>query len=355
MGDDAGRFPQIRHSVACHGKHYDGVRAVKRQMAVASRYLRAVGIEVYLRQRVHEAPDAGAQEAQHGGPDSPEHRCAVRVLTRPFAHHFEAEGHHGRKRQYLDRREPRAPCLPEGRSAYPVIMVPRAYDAGKEGKPDYHIKPLLSDLAVDSSELDEEEREERGHDKLPHALDPEMHHKPPVILVDGHVVGLVKGEKVEHGKPEETNEEYDRYARPAPSLDHRHYHVEDEHQHYYDYGNLDEKRLFEELPAVVPPEQVSDDSGRAADKEHPELHESQLGAVYLSLHLFGQEVIRRAHETENEPDDKQVYVYHPADVKRYRRKQQIRPEVLGADDQTEKNLGGEQQHGRYEVRIADPL
>ena len=101
---------------------------------------------------------------------------------------------------------------------------------GNKSKPDYQIEPLLSYLPVYSRYLYKEERKEGGHDKLPHALDPQVYDPPPEILIENHIGGFKEGEEVEYRKPKKAYKEHYGDTGPSPALYYGHKHIKDKHQ-----------------------------------------------------------------------------------------------------------------------------
>ena len=111
--------------------------------------------------------------------------------------------------------------------------------------------------------------------------------------------------------------------------------VEQEHQADDDDADLDGEGLLEELAALVIVEQVADhgDAGRA--EEHPELELGEQRAVELGLGLLREEVVGRAEEAHQQPDDQRVGVDHPHDVERQQFGQRVRQHVDRAGEDAE--------------------
>ncbi len=153
-----------------------------------------------------------------------------------------------------------------------------AEDAGEQRGADDDVEPFLDDLAVDAGELQHEVGEDRRHDQLPHALDPEMHDVPPVHLVEREVGGIVEGEQEQDGDAPQADQQ-DVGDGGLAAGEHGHRDVVEKHECGDDDADLDPQRLLEELAplfaeqeiAVEQVENVGDDDAEGAEHEDREL------------------------------------------------------------------------------------
>ncbi len=77
--------------------------------------------------------------------------------------------------------------------------------------------------------------------------------------------------------------------------------------------------------------------------------------MQFTVRFLGDEVVGRAHEAEQQPDDQQVGVHHPRHVERQQREQEVAHHVLQPHDQTEEDLTDEQDQCKHEVGFGDRL
>ncbi|MCY1292551.1 hypothetical protein D9M70_417840 [compost metagenome] len=192
-------------------------------------------------------------------------------------------------------------------------MVARAENTGEERQADDDIEPFLDDFAVDTVELDHQEGEHRCHDQFPDAFDPEVDDVPPVHLVECQVDRVVEGEKEEDRHAPEPEDQDVGNGRLA-AFQHRQRDVVEEHQRDDDDSHLDREGLFEEFAPLMNVQEVADDGDGRGDQEDPELRNGDLRAVEFGFRLFRQQVIGRAHEAHEQPDDQRVGVDHAHDI-----------------------------------------
>ena len=198
---------------------------------------------------------------------------------------------------------------------------------GDEGEPDDDVEPLLHHLTVGAGQPDQQIGQEPALHHLPHPFDPQVH-RPPAV-VDAHrvvVVGDERGEVEEGGERESGDQHSFRRGEP-PRLPDGHADVVEEHQHYYHDGELDRKRLLQQLVPLRPSEEVSHHADhtrgvqiRAASTPAAAV---KLGARFLRHHPVGG-----AHEAGEHPHEQQVGVDLLADVEGEQAHERIRPEVL---------------------------
>jgi hypothetical protein len=93
--------------------------------------------------------------------------------------------------------------------ADPVVVVAGAEDAAHEGEAHDDVEPLLDDLAVDTGELDEQVRQDRAHDQLPDALDPQVHHPPAEVRVEHLVVEPDHARQVQQRRGGEAHQQHE--------------------------------------------------------------------------------------------------------------------------------------------------
>ena len=90
--------------------------------------------------------------------------------------------------------------------------------------PDRNVKPTMTyshfsdDLAVDSGELDQQERHDRTHDQFPDAFHPKVNHPPAEERVKGQVIERDHSRQVEQGGGEQSEEQHHRGRRVAAVL-----------------------------------------------------------------------------------------------------------------------------------------
>ena len=282
-------------------------------MAVRRRDLRAVGVVVDAVQGVQEAPDAGPEEGDDRAAQRPQKGGLVGMVAAALPDHCEGEEHHGEEGHDLEAGEDRADPLPVGRRADPVVVMPGAQQAAEERGRDDDVEPLLDDLAVDAGQLQHQVGEDRGHDQLPDALDPDVHHVPPVHLVQAEVVRVVEREQEEDRQAPESEQQDVGDRRLAP-LEKGHGDVEEKDQGGNDDAELDPERLLQELAAFVNPEEVADHGAQRADQQDRQLHVGQHRRMDLALGFLRYEKVGGAEEAQDQPDDQRVGVDHPQDV-----------------------------------------
>ena len=101
--------------------------------------------------------------------------------------------------------------------------------------------------------------------------------------------------------------------------------------------------------------QIADDGQGAGHQEHPKQDQRQLRTVEFGLRLFGYQVISRAHEAKQQPDDQQVGVHHARLVERNVGKRQVANDVLQAERDAKQNLRGKQRQRGDKVVLGDRL
>src|SRR5690606_27018724 len=286
---------QARHGVADHGHHDHCVGPVEGQVTVSGGQLRTVGVVVHRSQGVHEAPYACTEECSHGSTDGPQRGSLVRVVTPTTPYHVQREQHHGEERQRLQGGEDRAQPQPDHRRTDPEEVVTGTDNAGDQRHGAYHIEPLLDNCPGDTGDLDQDEGQHRPHDQYPHALYPQVHHKPPVVLVAREVFRVVEGEQEEHCKPDQTRHHH-RADHGLATFEQGHADVVEEAQGHHHDADLSDRRLLQELPPHgrqqvvaghlrqrgVGHQQVAENGRHTRCGKHPEEDDGQLRAVQFA-------------------------------------------------------------------------
>ena len=337
-------------------------------MAVGGGHLGAVGVVIDHRQRADEAPHPGAEEGHHPGAQRPQRGGLVGVLAAAAFDHIEGEQGHHEEGHRLQRGEDGAPQLPVSRHAYPEIMVAGADDAGDQGHGDDQVQPFFDHLAVHPGHLDQNEGQHRAHDQFPHAFHPQVHHPPPVVLVQHQVVRVDEGEQEEHGQAPQAQHHHDADAGLAAGQQGHGQVVEEGQRHQHD-AHFGDQRLFQITAAhggqqvvagepgqlMVRQAQVAEYGQRAGHQKHPEGDDGQPRAVQFALALLRDQVVAGAHEAEQQPDDQEVGVHHARGAEGHGGKQEIADHVLQADDQTKHDLADEQADGGDEIGFGHGL
>jgi hypothetical protein len=102
---------------------------------------------------------------------------------------------------------------------------------------DDHIQPFLDHFAIHAGDLEQHEAENRAHDQLPHALDPQMHHPPPEIFILDQVGRVVESEQEEHRQTDQTDQQ-DRADRGLAAFEDGHADVVQKGQRHHDNAQL---------------------------------------------------------------------------------------------------------------------
>ena len=144
--------------------------------------------------------------------------------------------------------EDRTPPLPVFRGADPVEVVAGTDDAGNQGQRDDHVQPFLDHLAVHAGDLDQHEGKDGTENQLPDTLYPEVHHPPPVELVQHQVIRHVKREQEEHRQAHQAQQQHQVHHGLA-ALQYGHADVEQERQRHHHDADLGDGWLLQELPA----------------------------------------------------------------------------------------------------------
>src|SRR5690606_11434325 len=319
-------------------------------------------------QGMQEAPDARTEEGHDGATQGPGDGGLVRVFPATLPEHAEGEQHHQEERQRFDGGEDRADPQPVVRRTHEEVVVTGTQDPGDQRHGDDQIQPLLDHFTVHARGLDQDEGQDRTKDQLPHAFHPQMHYPPPEVLVHDQRHRVVEGEHPEHAQTDQAGDEYHVDHGLAASED-GHQDVEDEAHHHQRYADLGDRRLLEELATHgrevlvagdfrqggVGHQQVAEDRQYPGHGEDPAQPVAQLRAPELGLGFLGHQVVGRAHEGEQQPDDQQVGVHHTSHVEGDFRKQEVADDVLGAEYQPEDDLANEQEHGNSEVGLCHRL
>ena len=195
-----------------------------------------------------------------------------------------------------------------------------------------------------------------------------MYDKPPVVFVARQVLRVVEGEQEEHRQADQTGHHHHADGGLA-TFQQGHADVVEEAQGHHDNTDLGNGRLFKELPAHgwqqlvaghlgqagIGHQQIAKDGQHASAGEHPEEDQRQFRAMQFAVGFLGDEVVGRAHEAEQQPDDQQVGVHHARYVERNEREQEVTDHVLQTHDQAEQHLPDKQHHGKHEVGLGHGL
>ena len=359
---------QTRHGVADQGHDDHRVGTVEGQVAVGGGELRAVGVEVHRRQGVQEAPHASPKERGDRRALGPQSSGPIGMLPTALADHAEGEQHHGKERHRLQGGEDRTDPQPHLGRTDPEEVVTGADDAGNQRHGDDHVQPLLNHFAVHAGDLDQHERQHRAHDQFPHAFHPQVHHKPPVVLVARQVFRVVEGEQEEHRQTNQAGHHHQTDGGLA-AFEQGHADVVEKAQSHHHNAHLGDGRLLKKLPphgrqqvvaghlgqARIGHKQIAQNGQHAGGGKYPEQDLRQQRAVQLAVGLLRDQVIGRAHKAEQQPDDQQVGVHHPRHVEGDQREQEVSHHVLQAHDQTEQHLAEKQDQGKHEVGFSHGL
>src|SRR5512143_3691019 len=216
----------LRHGVIEDHDVQECIGPEERKVSVRYGDLGAVRIVIDLRQRVHEAPYAGADHMHHRATDGygPGELIFYRSLTVFDMVHGVDEHEQDRKR--LKCREYPAEPEPVFGRADPVVMMARPHDSGKQEEADFDIEPLLYDLSFNTGELHQDECENGCGDEFPGAFHPEMDYPPPIVPVN-HLVPVERySEEVQEREEEQAAKERALDCGPALSLVHGHPYIE---------------------------------------------------------------------------------------------------------------------------------
>jgi len=124
-------------------------------VAVRGGPLGAVGVQVDLRQSVHEAPHPRAEEVAKGLRNDPRQGRVIAALQLVMAGVEHRMHHHGDQRDGFQRGEEAADGEPVFRGTDPEIVVTEAENAGTEHQRNFDIQPGLDNLAAHAQGLDQ--------------------------------------------------------------------------------------------------------------------------------------------------------------------------------------------------------
>ena len=317
--------------------------------------LRTVRVVVDPAQGVDEAPDACAQEGNHGGAHGPQHCSLVGVFAAAALHHVESKQRHHEEWNGLQCGEHATHPVPVTRQTDEVEVVASAQNARDQREGDDHVHPLVDHFTVHTGRLDQHKGQQGRHDQLPRAFHPQVHHEPPVHLVAHQVAGVDEAEQEQQREAPQTKQQHQGDGGLA-TLQHGHADVEEEAQCHHHNADFGRQGLLQELAPHggqqvvtchlgqrgIGHQQVTEDGQGSGGQEDPEQHLGEQRAVKLGFALFGHHEIGGAHESEQQPHDQQVGVNHAGDVEGNGREHQVADHVLQAERQTENDLAGEQ-------------
>ena len=342
------------------------VGAEEREVPVRRRPLRAVCIQIDLRQRVHEAPHAGAEEVAERLCDQPGQRRVIAALESVLTGIVYGVHDHRDERYRLERGEKATDAQPVFGSADPEIVMAEAQDARTEHHRDLDVQPGRDDLPADAERLDQAPRHDAADQHLPGRLDPQMHDPPPPVLIHGHIRREEHAREVHAGERDEVEHQHARDAAP-PTLHEGRGNVVEEDEYAHDDADIGPARRLYILPPLVDkPDRLPvaradldqqehhDDDGHGGDQD-PEIQQRELRAHEFRSGFVFYEPVDGSDETEQHPDDHGVNVHHARHVEVQLVVEQIRKQELQTCNHSEYDLREEQYHRRYEVMHRDPL
>ena len=151
--------------------------------------------------------------------------------------------------------------MPVFRRADPVEVMAGTDDAGYQRQRDNDIQPFLDHLAIHTGHLDQHKGENSSENQFPDTLDPQVHHKPPEILVQHQVIRHIKREQEEYRQAHQSQQQHQVHHGFA-ALQHRHADIKQERQRHDDDADLGNGRLLEEFPSHGRPQLVHSDLGQ---------------------------------------------------------------------------------------------
>ena len=336
------------------------IGAEESQMAVGRRPLCAMGIQVDLRQCLHEAPDAGAEEIAESMGDQPGQRRVIVTPEAVAAGVIDGVHDHCHQRNRLQRGEESAQAKPVFRRADPEIVVSEAENARAEHQRDFDVQPRGHDPAARAQRLHQSPGHDAADQHFPCGFHPEMHYPPPPVLVHGQIGGVEHSCKIQSGQGNQIEHQGAGNAAPA-ALDEGRRDVVEEHAGADDNADIGPARRLDVFaPFVDKPdaglgagadlhEEIDEHDNRHSRGQNPEIDIGQLRADQFGAGFVLDQPVDRADKSVQHPHDHRVQMHHAVDAEIKHAEQEVRIDELQAGQQAEYGLRREQHHRGDEI------